>query len=185
MQYDRNTNQDPEPMPDTADQPDRWDTEEASADAAGMGQPRPAQTSQPDDPRDGGWSDLGDRDLNTGVPASAQVGADSSFPDGNNVAGMRPGLADAELPPDESGLAGSSSGVGDTSRSGLVGAGSGYADTSATGIEGSGSGYADTSATGVEGSGLNVGGAEPRLAGDDDRATTDDLQNSPTDPMLP
>lgn len=40
----------------------------------------------------GGWSNLGDRDLATGAPASAQVqGATPSFPDGNNVAGTREG----------------------------------------------------------------------------------------------
>ncbi|MBF6590436.1 MAG: hypothetical protein IVW57_07870 [Ktedonobacterales bacterium] len=50
---------------------------------------------QPRKPETGGWSNLGERDLNTGMPADADPGEVPGFPDGNNVAGLRqsPGLA--------------------------------------------------------------------------------------------
>jgi hypothetical protein len=46
---------------------------------------------QQERPRRGGWSDLGEADLNTGVPAAGPVDPaaqqNASFPDGNNVVG--------------------------------------------------------------------------------------------------
>jgi hypothetical protein len=49
------------------------------------------QPSQQERPRRGGWSDLGEVDLNTGVPAAGPVDPaaqqNASFPDGNNVVG--------------------------------------------------------------------------------------------------
>ncbi len=34
----------------------------------------------------GGWSTLGDVDLNTGIPADADLGASATFPDDNHIA---------------------------------------------------------------------------------------------------
>jgi hypothetical protein len=52
---------------------------------AGEGRPRRKRTHP------GGWSDLGEVDLNTGVPAAGPVDPaaqqNASFPDGNNVVG--------------------------------------------------------------------------------------------------
>src|SRR5260221_4076020 len=55
---------------------------------------------QQERPRRGGWSDLGEVDLNTGVPAAGPVDPaaqqNASFPDGNNVVGS---VSDTGVPP--------------------------------------------------------------------------------------
>lgn len=66
-----------------------------TSNGAGAGNEQPPQERR----RRGGWSDLGEVDLNTGVPAAGPVDPaaqqNASFPDGNNVVGT---ISDTGVP---------------------------------------------------------------------------------------